>query len=244
MARRGFWVRVGSGVIKSTTTVFSRRTWRGAEHIPDAGGAIVAANHISHADTLVLARFVLDAGRVPRFLTKASVLAAPVIGGPLRATGQIPVRRGTRDAVRALDEAVAAIGDGHVVVVYPEGTTTREPGHWPMHPRTGVARLALATGAPVIPVAQWGAQRLYDPINHTARPRPRTPVTVVAGPPMDLSAWQSADPPDRARLAAVSDAIMERIRDMLAELRGEPAPELYEWPPRRDPSQPRRQEYD
>lgn len=244
MARRGFWVRVSAGVIKPTLAVFNNRTWRGLEHIPDTGPAIVAVNHLSHVDTMVIARFVYGAGRVPRFLTKASVLAAPVIGPLVRATGQIPVHRGTRDAARALEAAQAAIADGQVVVVYPEGTTTRQPGHWPMRPRTGVARLALATGAPVIPVAQWGAQRLYDPISHTVRPRPRTPVTVVAGPPMDLSTWQAAGPPDRERLAAVADAIMVRIRDMLAEIRGEPAPELYEWPPRRDPSQPRRQEND
>lgn len=234
MARRGFWVRVGSGMIKSTLTVFSRHTWQGAEHIPATGGAIVAANHLSQTDPLVLAHFVYNAGRVPHFLTKASVLSAPVIGRPLRATGQIPVRRGTLDAVKALDEAVAAVDDGHLVVVYPEGTTTRDPDFWPMHARTGVARLALATGAPVIPVAQWGAQRLQDPVAHRVRPRPRTPVTVLAGPPMDLSDWRRRTDPDRAELAALADSIMERVRELLADIRGEqPPPGLYEWPPRR-----------
>lgn len=234
MARRGFWVRTAAGVVNTTLTVFSRHTWRGTEHIPDTGGAILAANHISHADTLVVAQFVYNNGRVPRFLTKASVMNSPVVGYALRSAHQIPVERGTRDAVRALDAAVEAVRDGHIVVVYPEGTTTKDPEHWPMRARTGIARLAVATDAPVIPVAQWGAHRLYDPITHRVRPRPRTPVTVVAGPPMDLSAWRGMAHPGRSDLGALSDAVMLRIRDLLADIRGETPPEeLYDWPPKR-----------
>lgn len=237
MARRGFWVRVGMGVINSTLTVFSRHTWQGAEHIPATGGAIVAANHISQVDPMVMARFVYATGRVPRFLTKASVLQVPLMGPALRSTGQIPVHRGSIDAARSVDEAAAALRDGDVVVVYPEGTTTRDPDFWPMHGRTGVARLALATGAPVIPVAQWGAQRLQDPVAHSVRPRPRTPVSVLAGPPMELSAWReraAGGEPDRTVLSGLSDAIMYRIRELLTELRDEQPPEqLYAWPPKR-----------
>jgi len=222
------------GVINSTLTVFSRHTWQGAEHIPATGGAIVAANHISQVDPMVMARFVYAAGRVPRFLTKASVLSVPLVGPALRSTGQIPVHRGSIDAARSVDEAAAALRDGHVVVVYPEGTTTRDPDFWPMHGRTGVARLALSTGAPVVPVAQWGAQRLQDPVAHRVRPRPRTPVSVLAGPPMDLSRWRARGEPDRQVLAEVSDAIMYRIRELLAELRDKRPPEqLYAWPPKR-----------
>ena len=237
MARRGFWVRVGMGVINATLTVFSRHTADGAEYIPATGGAIVAANHISQVDPMVLARFVYAAGRVPRFLTKASVLQVPLAGAALRSTGQIPVHRGSIDAARSVDEAAAALRAGHLVVVYPEGTTTRDPDFWPMHGRTGVARLALSTGAPVIPVAQWGAQRLQDPVAHAVRPRPRTPVTVLAGPPMDLSRWTeraAGRESDRSTLTELSDTIMYRIRELLAELRGEQPPEqLYAWPPKR-----------
>ncbi len=233
MARRGFWVVFGMGVIRSTLTIFSRHTWRGAEHIPATGGAIIAANHLSMVDPMVLAQFVYKTGRVPRFLAKASLLDAPLIGPALRSAGQIPVYRGSTDAVKALDEAVAAVARGEVVVVYPEGTTTRDPQYWPMRGRTGVARLALTTGAPVIPVAQWGAQRLQDPVAGRVRPRPRTPVTVVAGPPLDLSRWRGEGSADRATLDSVADTIMYRIRDMLAEIRGAEAPELYQGPGRR-----------
>lgn len=231
MARRGFWVHAGMGVIRSTLTVLSRHTWRGAEHIPATGGAIVVANHLSQIDPMVMARFVYATGRVPRFLTKASVLDAPLIGPALRSTGQIAVYRGSMNAAKSLVEAKAAVKDGHVVVVYPEGTTTRQPDFWPMRAHTGVARLALATDAPVIPVAQWGAQRIQDPQAHTVRLRPRTPVTVLAGPPMDLSAWRDKAA-GRDQIAALTDAIMMRIQDLLAEIRGEqPPPELFDWPP-------------
>jgi 1-acyl-sn-glycerol-3-phosphate acyltransferase len=179
--QRGFWVRLVVGVIKPTVTVLARRTWRGAEHIPASGGAIIAANHLSQLDPLVVSHFVYNNGRVPRFLTKAAVFSAPLVGRAMRETGQIPVQRGSLEAAQALDEAVRAVRAGRLVVVYPEGTTTRQPDHWPMRGRTGVARLAMLTGAPVIPIAQWGAQRLHDPLANKLRLRPRTPVTVVAG---------------------------------------------------------------
>ena len=78
------------------------------------------------------------------------------------------------------------------MVIYPEGTTTREPDLWPMRGKTGAARLALATGAPVIPVAMWGPEQLFDPRTSKLRLRPRTPVTVVAGPPSTCAAWADA----------------------------------------------------
>ncbi|MGA8115788.1 MAG: lysophospholipid acyltransferase family protein [Actinocatenispora sp.] len=234
MVRRGFWVRFGMGAIRSALTVFSRHTWRGVEHLPRTGGAILVANHISQVDPMVIAHFVYNAGLVPRFLAKAALLDAPLIGRAFRSAGQIPVYRESRDAVRALQDAEAAVRAGEIVVIYPEGTTTRDPDHWPMHGRTGVARLALATGAPVIPIAHWGAQRLEDPVAHKVRLRPRTPVTVVAGPPIDLSRWQrDGAEPGRQDLVEIVDVIMCRIRDMLAEIRGEQPPELYRWPPRR-----------
>ncbi|WP_373324987.1 lysophospholipid acyltransferase family protein [Actinocatenispora rupis] len=223
------------GVIRSTLTVLSRHTWRGAEHIPATGGAIVVANHLSQIDPMVMARFVYATGRVPRFLTKAAVLDAPLVGKALRSTGQIAVYRGSMNAAKSLVEAKAALKAGDVVVLYPEGTTTRQPDFWPMRGHTGVARLALATDVPVIPVAQWGAQHIQDPQAHKLNLRPRTPVTVVAGPPMDLSEWRSASGGGaRGDLAGLTDAIMYRIQDLLAGIRGEQPPsELFEWTSKR-----------
>ena len=229
MARRkiGFWQRGAVTLVKPIMIFMSRRDWRGMEHIPKTGPVIIVANHISHADPLVLAHYVYDAGRWPVFLAKSGVFRVPVVGRWLRAVEQTPVERGTVDAVKALDAAVAALRSGKCVLIYPEGTTTREPDLWPMRGKTGAARLWLATGAPVVPVVMWGPERLFDPRTKKLRPVPRTPVTVVAGPPLDLSAWQGATA-NAATLAEITDHIMLALRDMLAPLRHGTPPPLWQ----------------
>ncbi|WP_422734100.1 lysophospholipid acyltransferase family protein [Micromonospora sp. WMMD558] len=234
MARRrlGFWQRFAVVLVKPVMTVWTRRAWRGMEHLGRSGGMIIVPNHISHADPLVSAHFIYDSGRWPQFLGKASVFRVPVIGWILHRCKQIPVERGTVDAVKSLDALVAAVREGGAVVIYPEGTTTREPHLWPMKGKTGAARLALATGAPVIPLAMWGPERIFDPRTNRLSPRPRIPVSVVAGPPVDLSPWTGATP-TKAVLEEMTDAIMLRLRDLLAEIRDETPPPLWERPARR-----------
>lgn len=228
MARRrlGFWRRFCVAVVKPTLTVWTRRAWSGMEHIPATGGAILVANHISHADPLVCAHYVYDAGRWPRFLGKASVFRLPAIGSILHQVGQIPVERGSMDAARSLDSLVAAISAGDAVIVYPEGTITREPELWPMRGKTGAARLALATGVPVIPIVMWGPERMFDPRTKKVGLRPRIPITVTAGPPVDLSRWLGTEP-TKATLAEMTDEIMLRLRDLLAEIRGGTPPPIW-----------------
>lgn len=220
MARRrlGFWRRICVMLVKPSMLLLTRRSWRGGEQLPAQGGLILVASHISHADPLVVAHFVYEAGRWPQFLAKQSVFDVPVLGWLLRKWRQIPVRRGTVDAARALDAAMAAIRSGGAVVIYPEGTTTRDPELWPMKGRTGVARLWLDTGAPVVPLVTWGSQDIFDPRTHKLRLRPRTPVAVAAGAPIDLAPYREAS------LNEITDVVMLRLRDLLAEVRGEPAP--------------------
>lgn len=233
--RLGFWRRLAVVVLKPPLLFFTRRDWRGAEHLPAEGGVIIVSNHVSHADPLVVAHFVYDAGRWPQFLGKQSVFDVRGLGWVLRQCQQIPVRRGTVDAAKALTAAVAAVAAGGAVVIYPEGTTTKQPDLWPMRGRTGVARLWLSTGAPVVPVVSWGAQDIFDPRTSKLRLRPRTPVTVVAGPPVDLSAYQGAEATAET-LYEITDLIMNRLREMLAEVRGEPAPPLWSLGARKDGS--------
>lgn len=223
-------MRLAVSLIKPLLLVMTRRTWRGVAHVPATGGVILAVNHISHVDPFTIAHFVHDAGRELRYLGKSSLFHKPVLGPILRSMRHIPVYRGTADAGRALDAAVTEINGGAAVIIYPEGTTSRQPELWPMRGRTGVARLALATGAPVIPIAQWGAQRFYHPITKRFSLRPRTPVWVTAGPPVDLSRWRGRA--DGAALYEITDQIMLQIRDQLAEIRGEAAPDLYAAPGR------------
>ncbi len=225
--RLGFWRRFAVVTVKSVLTVLTRREWSGSEHIPATGGVIIAPNHLSESDPVVLGHFVYDAGRWPHFLGKASLFRVPLLGRWLHAMRQIPVHRGTADAIQALDAAVAAVRDGAAVIIYPEGTTTRSPDLWPMRGKTGVARIWLATGVPVIPVVMWGPHRIHDARTAKLRLRPRTPVTVAAGPPMDLARWAGLQP-TTAVLAEITDAVMLRLRDMLAAVRGETPPPLYE----------------
>jgi 1-acyl-sn-glycerol-3-phosphate acyltransferase len=148
--------------------------------------------------------------------------------GPfLRKVQQIPVERGSVEAVKSLDVLIDALHQGGVVVIYPEGTTTREPDLWPMRGKTGAARLALVTGAPVIPVALDGAQAVFDPRSKKFSLRPRVPVQVTAGPPVDLSKWDG-EAPTRAVLDQMTEVIMTDIRDLLGGLRGETPPPLYQ----------------
>ncbi|WP_433391187.1 lysophospholipid acyltransferase family protein [Micromonospora sp. KLBMP9576] len=225
--RLGFWRRFAVVLVKPVLMVWTRRTWRGMEHLRGTGGVIIVPNHISHADPLVAAHFVYDSGRWPQFLGKASVFRVPVMGWILHRCRQIPVERNTADAVRSLDHLVAALDSGGAVVIYPEGTITREPDLWPMKGKTGAARLALATGAPVVPVAMWGPERMFDPRRARLDPRPRIPVTVVAGHPVDLGRWARATP-TKAVLEEMTDTIMLRLRDMLTDIRGGTPPPLWE----------------
>ncbi|MFC3504984.1 lysophospholipid acyltransferase family protein [Micromonospora krabiensis] len=233
MARRrlGFWARFAVALVKPLMIVWTRRTWRGMEHLRRDGGIIIVPNHLSHADPLVSAHFIYDSGRWPQYLAKASVFRVPVVGWILHRCRQIPVERGTVDAARSLDKLVGALNDGGAVVIYPEGTTTREPELWPMKGKTGAARLALATGAPVIPVAMWGPEKIFDPRTARISLRPRIPVTVVAGPPIDLSRWAGAAP-TRTTLEEMTETIMLRLRDMVGEIRGGTPPPLWERPGR------------
>jgi 1-acyl-sn-glycerol-3-phosphate acyltransferase len=146
-----------------------------------------------------------------------------VLGYFLTAAGQIPVERLTKSAVGAYDAAVAAVRRGECVVVYPEGTLTRDPAQWPMTGKSGAARIALETGCPVIPVGQWGPQQLLPP--YTKRPHlfPRKHVTLRAGDPVDLSDLVALPrTPEVVQLA--TDRIMGALTGLVAQIRGEAAP--------------------
>jgi 1-acyl-sn-glycerol-3-phosphate acyltransferase len=228
----GFWRRFAVSLVLPVLRVWTKRTWSGQANIPPAGGVIIVANHLSQFDPLVIAHYVFDLGRWPQFLAKASIWKVPVLGYLLTRTWQIPVQRGSVEAARSLDSLIEALHRGGSVIIYPEGTTTREPDLWPMRGKTGAARLALITGAPVIPVATDGAQAVLDPRTRKLSLGRRAPVRVTAGPPVDLSKWQG-ESPSRAVLDEMTEAMMTDIRDLLAGLRGDTPPPLYQPAPRR-----------
>lgn len=209
--------------LKPTMTMITRRDWAGAEHLPPEGvGCVVAANHVSEADPLVVAHFVHDAGRLPRFMAKASLFDLPIAGDLLRQVGQIPVYRDSKDATLSLRGAIDAVRSGGCVVVYPEATLTRDPDLWPMRGKSGAARIALETGCPVIPLAHWGAQRLLPPYGRVVRTFPPTKVVVRAGPPVDLA--DLSGPRSAKALRAATDRIMAAVTGLLEVIRGQVAP--------------------
>ncbi|GAA3457495.1 lysophospholipid acyltransferase family protein [Dactylosporangium matsuzakiense] len=236
--RLGFWRRFAVMTVKPMISVLTRRTWRGMEHIPAEGGVIIVVNHISHADPLAVAHYIYDAGRWPSFLAKSGLFEVPVLGYLLKEVHQIPVRRGTTDAVKALEAARAGVRAGEAVVIYPEGTTTREPDLWPMRGKTGAARLWLDTRAPMIPIVMWGPEEIYDPRSKKLKLFPRAKVTIVSGEPLDLSAWADAQPTAQV-LNEITEHIMLHLRDMLVEIRGGSAPPL--WAPKRPVQRPEEQ---
>ena len=226
-----FAVRVLRPVLRATT----RRDWRGAENLPRQG-FVAVSNHISHSDPLTLAHFLVDHAVPPRFLAKEAVFSIPLAGRIVAGAGQIPVRRNSADAARALQAAVDAVRAGECVAVYTDGTLTRDPGLWPMTGKTGAARIALTTGAPVVPVAQWGPQELLEPYGKRPHLLRRPVVHVWAGPPVDLSPWQGR-PLDAAVLAEATTAIVDALTGLLERIRGEKAP-AQRWDPHHHHDQP------
>ena len=234
MAKReksDFWIRLGA-VLFYPIAALGKRSEKGMEHIPAEGGVIFAMNHVSHLDPPVDGVFVHRNKRVPRFMAKDSLFKVPLFGTLLRGCGGIPVYRGTTDAKASLRDAIAAVDEGKFVVIYPEGTITKDPAGWPMTGRTGAARLALETGAPVIPVARWGTQDILNGYTKKFRPFPRKKITIIVGEPVDLARFQGKEVTTQL-LREMTNEIMVRIRDLVAEARGEAAPaEFYK--PKRD----------
>jgi 1-acyl-sn-glycerol-3-phosphate acyltransferase len=210
-------------VIPPLVGVAMKREVSGKENFPRTGGIIVAPNHLSYADWGAVAMLCYRAGHYPEFLIKSGVFEVKYIGSFLRKVGQLPVYRGRTDAALVLGDAERGIRRGGCVIVYPEGTASRDPALWPMRARTGVARLALATGAPVIPVAHWGAQEVLPYGEKKPRLFPRKRVRIVAGPPVDLSAFEG-QPLTRDVLRGATDAVMADVTRLLAGLRGEEPP--------------------
>jgi 1-acyl-sn-glycerol-3-phosphate acyltransferase len=124
------------------------------------GPLILAGNHIGNFDPIVQTAACAQLRVAPRFLATGGIFDAPVVGAFMTAAGHIRVNRGHETVVNAVDDATTALADGATIFIYPEGRIGLDPALWPEKARTGIARLALATGAPVVPVAIWGAHEV------------------------------------------------------------------------------------
>ncbi|WP_116451923.1 lysophospholipid acyltransferase family protein [Blastococcus litoris] len=189
--------------------------------VPDElrdGPLLLAANHIGDFDPFVIAVALHEAGVVPRIMATGGIMSAPVAGPLLERTGAIRVERGTelaRHAVRVTE--VALVSGGHVVA-YPEGRVGLTADGWPERGRTGMARMALGLGVPVIPVSQWGAHEVLQYGNDWGKLRTalravvrRPALRVHVGPPVQL---------DDLQMGRVGDANRARYRIAAAITRG------------------------
>ncbi|ALG13113.1 lysophospholipid acyltransferase family protein [Kibdelosporangium phytohabitans] len=229
MARRekdGIWVKICAAVFYPITWL-GKRVTRGTERIPRRGGAILVFNHVSHLDPVIDAVFVHRNKRVPRFLAKDSLFRIPVAGRIIAGAGTIPVYRGTSNAAESLRDATKALSEGKIVCIYPEGTISKDPEGWPMRSFPGVARLALTSDVPVLPIARWGTNHIYNGYTKKFSPFPRKTITTYVGEPVDLSQYRGEDPPTNTALVRVTELIMNDVKKLLAEIRGEQAPAGY-----------------
>ena len=191
--------------------------------VPRNGPLILAVNHVSPIDPIVMTAVGGMVGLAPRFMATGGIFRAPVAGWVMRRCGHIRVDRNTAEVAQALPAATEALAVGSVVLVYPEGRIGLDPRMWPERGKTGVARMALASGAPVVPVAQWGA---HEVMPYTAPQgmvgglwralRRRPVVRIHFGMSVDLSA---VDPEAPGAAVRATDLIMEGIAETLAVLR-------------------------
>lgn len=197
-----------------------------AARLPD-GAVIVVSNHTSYADGILLALACRELGRELRLLATAGVFRAPLLGPVITRLGFIPVQRGSTSAADALDSAAEALAAGEAIGLFPEGRITRDPGKWPERAKTGAVRLALRTGAPIVPVAMNGAEKVVGDRAHLVRTLRNLvlppEVGVLVGPPIDVRALAGvADdgaPEDEATVRRVADEVMGQLIDLVEELR-------------------------
>lgn len=219
---------VMAGIARPLMNLLMAKTWTGFDKLPQ-GGFIACPNHVTEIDPVVVGHAFYNHGRMPRYLAKESLFKVPVVGAALRASRQIPVTRSSNSANGSLAVAREVLDAGDVIIIYPEGTLTRDPDEWPMRGRTGAARLALQTGAPVVPVAHWGAQQVLPRYGKTLKIFPRKRVRVLVGEPVDLSDLREK-PMTRSVLDEATTRIMDALAAQVATLRGE-APPATRWDP-------------
>lgn len=191
--------------------------WRitGLNRIPRTGAAIFACNHISYLDPLAQGYALVRRRKRLRFFAKAELWKNPFLRMILRNANQIPVERGSGE-MGPVEGAMKALARGDAVVIYPEATITTNPDLSPMRGKTGVARVAIASGAPVVPVAVWGTHWV-SPKGRVKSRRPWRRIFVTIGDPMSFAALRGKED-DVDTLRDVTERIMTELDRLVREL--------------------------
>lgn len=216
MPRAEPWFRFAEWTLRPPIALWFNWRFEGLEHIPPEGPILVACNHISYLDPLAHGYMLVKAGRRPRFLAKSELYGHPVLRRLLTGTRQIKVERGS-GSMAPVEEAKRALREDEAVMVYPEGTITRNPDFSPMEGKTGVARLTLASEVPVLPMAVWGSQQVWQ--REGARSmRFGRPIWLKAGAPLDFSRYEGQKN-DPATLRKITDMVMAELTRLVTDLR-------------------------
>ncbi len=207
-ASRDPWWTGGYWILGGLFRLLFRIRYLGREHVPPEGGAILVCNHVSVLDPVIISMGATTTGRPVRFLAAAEFFSRRFIGWGLRRLRQIPIRRGANDR-RALDEAARVIRRGALGGIFPEGQVSPDGSLLPG--KGGAARVALASGMPVVPVGIWGT-RIRWPREGPKLRRPLRPrVFVSFGPPV-LPGGVLEEPRD---VQALTDRIMAAIAEQV-----------------------------
>lgn len=224
--------RVSQRLARIFLAAITKPQWSGAENLPRQGGFIAVSNHVTTLDSVTFMHFLVANGFPVRVLAKDSLFRVPVVGWIAKKSGMVPVYRSSDKASDALKDAKEALRKGACVGIFPEGTLTRDPDLWPMKGHTGVARMALATGVPVIPVANWGAHLIKPPYSGKWNIFPRKTVQVSAGHPVDLADLYGKED-DHGAVNEATGRIMKALTQQLQTLR-EGTPPAVPWDMKRD----------
>ena len=223
-----FWVL--AGIALPLVALIVKFRFHDREKMPQTGAVIIAPNHFSNIDPFIVGSAVWYLGRLPRFMAKASILRIPVVGWFLRRSGQIPVQRGgVARGAESLKAAAEMVSLGRALIVYPEGSLTRDPDLWPMRGKTGAVRLSLEHGIPIVPVAHWGTQNVMARYSNKISFFPRHTIDIKVGDPVDLSAFVGK-PLTSSTLVEATAVVMDAITHVLEDLRAEKAPAI-RWNP-------------
>lgn len=212
-----------ASLVRPLNMLMMRRDWQGQENLPDTG-MILVPNHISDLDPLYMGHMVYSTGRLPHFLAKKELFELPAVGKLITNMKQIPVDRAGR-SIDSLKMAEEVLGRDGVIVIYPEGTTTKDPDMWPQVGRLGMIRLALTTGAPVIPVGQWGVHETLPKGDKVPKMFPRRTSAIRVGPESDLEWLRTMEQPGQRDLIDATEQVMTEITNLMAPLRGGTPPE-------------------
>ncbi len=203
-----YWI--SAFIFKMFAKIYLRGKGYGKENFPDQGPYIGAVNHNSNLDALAMALVLKQ--RV-HTMAKDSLFRVPILKWWLKAVGMFPVMRDASD-YEAFDNALNLLNKGEILFIAPEGTRKKEEGQR-LRPRTGIIRLAQMTGAPVVPVAIWGTDRVLPPKAWFPRP---VKVRVRVGKPIHLEKIEVALE-NKDKLQQQADMVMDIIYQMLGEFR-------------------------